>query len=149
MFCHLAVLIQLCGEHLQRRGKGPKVHAKQKGFKNFFSHASIIMKHAEHGTKRFNKNDPSEWWKYILKNFPLIPLWQKKMFKYWANLTSSIICKRGIRSVTFIFSIGLYFDFDVFLSPHLCYYFIGAADENFLFRLNFHPEWQLYQKKGR
>ena len=33
MFCHLAVLIQLCGE---RQGKRPKVHSKQKGFKNFF-----------------------------------------------------------------------------------------------------------------
>ena len=31
MFCHLAVLIQLW------QGKGPKVHAKQKGFQNFFS----------------------------------------------------------------------------------------------------------------
>ena len=32
MFCHLAVLL-----YLQRQGKRPKVHAKQKGFKNFFS----------------------------------------------------------------------------------------------------------------
>ena len=32
MFCHLAVLIKLCG----RQGKRSKVYAKQKGFKNFF-----------------------------------------------------------------------------------------------------------------
>jgi hypothetical protein len=34
MFCHVAVLILLCGE--QRQGKRPKVHAKQKGFNNSF-----------------------------------------------------------------------------------------------------------------
>ena len=36
MFCHLAVLIYLCGELTQRQGKRPNVYAKQKEFKNFF-----------------------------------------------------------------------------------------------------------------
>ena len=45
---------------------------------------------------------------YFWKISSLIRLWQKKMLKYWANSTSSIICKRAIRSVTSIFRIGLY-----------------------------------------
>ena len=32
MFCHLAVL----NVQLEKQGKRPEVHAKQKGFKNFF-----------------------------------------------------------------------------------------------------------------
>ena len=39
MFCHLAVLIYLCGE---RQGKRPKVNANQKGSKNFFSTGIIV-----------------------------------------------------------------------------------------------------------
>ena len=34
MFCHLAVLIYLCGE--VRQDKRPKVHAKQKRIQEFF-----------------------------------------------------------------------------------------------------------------
>ena len=55
MFCHLAVLIYLCGELTQRQGKRPNVYAKQKEFKNFFKQGQGSPSYSFSRNLNFNK----------------------------------------------------------------------------------------------
>ena len=77
MFCHLVVLILLCG------GKRPKVHAKQKGFKNLFTRFVIktkIEKLAGAMLKKLSIFEFQQILRWPQPSFRILVYWKTSLF---------------------------------------------------------------------
>ena len=70
--------------HLQRQGKRPKVHGKQKGFKNFFS-LSFIFQFSTSTVEKFRY--PSHFRRTLL---------QKHGVSQYETYINRILCKKGL-----------------------------------------------------
>ena len=76
-------------------------------------------------TKRFNKNNPSEWWKNILKNFPFNPFVSKKCLNNeQTQPQASFTIEQSDQSHLFSLSDYMLFGFWRFrVAPHLLLFY--------------------------